>query len=242
MKRNAGAEDAAGRIYAAGSSEGSLFFGLDNGVHFKEGQAARALAFGPAPYFEGKSDVPRNPGLYHYGVHAVEILYTLMGPGCVRVSCLHEKGVDVVTRGSGRTAGWRRCAASARARRATGSRRSPRTGVTHRELRHEEDLPRAGSSRSWSFFTDEEGPGRSGRDHRDDGVHGGGAQERGEPRRGRERCRLEGEGEEEGGRAGRAENGPFRGTAYAGVSSRPVFFHRDWGGKWTGENFFAAGK
>ena len=63
----------------------------------KRGKILGALAFGPAPYFEGKSDVPLNPGLYHYGIHAVEILYTLMGPGCVRVSCLHEKDADVVT-------------------------------------------------------------------------------------------------------------------------------------------------
>jgi predicted dehydrogenase len=39
----------------------------------------------------------RNPGLYHYGIHPVEILYTLMGPGCKRVMCLHEKGTDLVT-------------------------------------------------------------------------------------------------------------------------------------------------
>jgi len=39
----------------------------------------------------------RNPGLYHYGIHAVEVLYTLMGPGCQRVTCTHEKDVDVVT-------------------------------------------------------------------------------------------------------------------------------------------------
>ena len=63
----------------------------------KKGKILGAVAFGPAPYFEGKSDVPLNPGLYHYGIHAVEILYTLMGPGCVRVSCLHEKDVDIAT-------------------------------------------------------------------------------------------------------------------------------------------------
>ena len=54
-----------------------------------------ALAYGPAPINE--KDPTLNPGLYHYGIHAVEVLYTLMGPGCQRVTCTHEKGVDVAT-------------------------------------------------------------------------------------------------------------------------------------------------
>jgi predicted dehydrogenase len=29
----------------------------------------------------------KNPGLLHYGIHGVEMLYTLLGPGCERVSC-----------------------------------------------------------------------------------------------------------------------------------------------------------
>lgn len=70
-------------------------------VAFKQGlkkdRVLGVVTYGPAPYHEGKSDVPRNPGLYHYGIHAVEMLYALMGPGCTRVSCAHEKGVDVVT-------------------------------------------------------------------------------------------------------------------------------------------------
>lgn len=37
---------------------------------------------------------PRNPGLFHYGVHGVEMLYALLGPGCQSVRCLHEEGVD----------------------------------------------------------------------------------------------------------------------------------------------------
>jgi hypothetical protein len=57
----------------------------------KHGKIQGALAYGPASLHE------RNPGLYHYGIHAVEILYTLMGPGCQRVTCTHEKDVDVVT-------------------------------------------------------------------------------------------------------------------------------------------------
>lgn len=39
---------------------------------------------------------PRNPGLFNYGIHGVEILYTLMGPGCVEVSCVSTEGTDVV--------------------------------------------------------------------------------------------------------------------------------------------------
>ncbi len=54
-----------------------------------------ALAYGPAPIND--KDPTLNPGLFHYGIHAVEILYTLMGPGCERVTSTHEKDVDVVT-------------------------------------------------------------------------------------------------------------------------------------------------
>ena len=47
---------------------------------------------------------PRNPGLFHYGVHAVEPLYELMGTGCQSVRCVREAGVEVVV---GRWAGGR---------------------------------------------------------------------------------------------------------------------------------------
>src|SRR5262249_19553321 len=60
----------------------------------KPGKLVGCAVYGPAPL----SPIPeRNAGLYHYGIHPVEILYTLMGPGCDRVSCTSEKGVDVVT-------------------------------------------------------------------------------------------------------------------------------------------------
>jgi hypothetical protein len=57
----------------------------------RHGKILGALAYGPAHLHD------RNPGLFHYGIHAVEILYTLMGPGCERVTCIHEDKVDVVT-------------------------------------------------------------------------------------------------------------------------------------------------
>jgi hypothetical protein len=64
----------------------------------KKGKVLGAVSYGPATLFEQKpGEPPRNPGLFHYGIHPAEVLYTLMGPGCLRVSCFHEKGVDVVT-------------------------------------------------------------------------------------------------------------------------------------------------
>ena len=38
---------------------------------------------------------PRNPGLFHYAVHGVEMMYALMGPGCREVRCVTKEGVDV---------------------------------------------------------------------------------------------------------------------------------------------------
>jgi virulence factor len=57
----------------------------------KHGKVLGTVAYGPASQHE------RNPGLFHYGIHAVEVLYTLMGPGCQTVTCTSDKAVDVVT-------------------------------------------------------------------------------------------------------------------------------------------------
>ena len=47
-------------------------------------------AFGPC------SLEPHHPDLYWYGVHGVEILYTLMGTGCQSVSRIHTEDTDFV--------------------------------------------------------------------------------------------------------------------------------------------------
>lgn len=47
-------------------------------------------AFGPATLD------PTNPGLFWYGVHGVEMLYTFMGSGCMSVRCTSTERYDVV--------------------------------------------------------------------------------------------------------------------------------------------------
>jgi len=38
-----------------------------------------------------------NPGLFHYGVHGVEMLYALLGTGCREVTCVFEEQGEVIT-------------------------------------------------------------------------------------------------------------------------------------------------
>lgn len=64
-------------------------------VEAKAGETVGSIVgvstYGPAPTH------PRNPGLFHYGIHPVEMLFTLMGPGCTRLSNVSTEGAEVVT-------------------------------------------------------------------------------------------------------------------------------------------------
>jgi predicted dehydrogenase len=45
-----------------------------------------AMTYGPSP------TRARNPGLFHYGLHATEALFALMGDGCEEVQCMRDGG------------------------------------------------------------------------------------------------------------------------------------------------------
>ncbi|MCX7642623.1 MAG: Gfo/Idh/MocA family oxidoreductase [Armatimonadetes bacterium] len=75
-------------------SSSSLRYSLEvQRVHEQEsewGKVIGADAFSPAPTH------PRNPGLFHYGIHGVETLFALMGKGCRRVRCIYGEDGEVV--------------------------------------------------------------------------------------------------------------------------------------------------
>jgi predicted dehydrogenase len=59
----------------------------------------RAVELGPVLGVDAYTPAtlhPRNPGLLHYGVHGVEMVYALMGTGCRSVRCVFEEGAEVV--------------------------------------------------------------------------------------------------------------------------------------------------
>lgn len=55
------------------------------------GRTNGAFTYGPAWRATG------NPGLFHYGIHSVELLFHLLGNGCETVSTTWSEGAEVVT-------------------------------------------------------------------------------------------------------------------------------------------------
>lgn len=56
------------------------------------GNLIGVTTYGPSPLHP-----TRNPGMFHYGIHPVEMLFTLMGPGCKRITCLSQPSGEVTT-------------------------------------------------------------------------------------------------------------------------------------------------
>ncbi len=66
---------------------------IDQGAELRNGSHGKingAMTFSPATL------EPTHPDLYWYGIHGVEILYTLMGTGCQEVTRVHTPDTDIV--------------------------------------------------------------------------------------------------------------------------------------------------
>jgi len=57
----------------------------------REGRIVSCEAFGPF------NELPMPPGLFWYGIHAVEVLFCVMGCGCERVQADHDGDSEVIT-------------------------------------------------------------------------------------------------------------------------------------------------
>ena len=89
--------DIAARTHAPLFSSSSLRYAPELvdavGPEHSGGALIGAATYGPAPL----DSTGRNPGLFHYGIHPVEMLFALMGGGCQSVSARSTDGADLVT-------------------------------------------------------------------------------------------------------------------------------------------------
>ncbi len=82
-----------------------------------EGQVVGGETFGPAPLLDDY------PGLFWYGIHAAEMLFSALGPGCRQAQCLARPGVDLVL------GDWAGCQGGDPANERTGVMRGTRAGA-----------------------------------------------------------------------------------------------------------------
>jgi predicted dehydrogenase len=66
-------------------------------VEAQGGQGPTGAIVGVATHGPAPTHPTRNPGLFHYGIHPVEMLFALMGPGCSKVTSLGGANGEVVT-------------------------------------------------------------------------------------------------------------------------------------------------
>ncbi len=74
-------------------SSSSLRFRQDIQAFVRDNSRGKVMA---CDAFSPASLEPTNPGLFWYGVHGCEILFTLMGPGCRSVRCTSTPSFDMV--------------------------------------------------------------------------------------------------------------------------------------------------
>lgn len=86
-------------IYAAAEKYGTPVF-TSSSLRYTEGaQKIRSGAFGEVLGCDAYSPSPlekTHPDLFWYGIHGVETLFTVMGPGCETVTRVHSPDADVV--------------------------------------------------------------------------------------------------------------------------------------------------
>ncbi|HEX6224246.1 MAG TPA: Gfo/Idh/MocA family oxidoreductase [Chryseolinea sp.] len=87
-------------IYKRAGERGVPLFSASSLRYMKTAQAARYNnAIGKvlgADTFSPATLEPHHPDLFWYGIHGVEILFTVMGPGCESVSRFNRENMDVV--------------------------------------------------------------------------------------------------------------------------------------------------